>query len=429
MFLARVLVACALTAAALGRHSVMRGSTLLPKWTPTWDMQQSTIVQPCNDSGLLDPDFYSQFGVVDIDWSNAKQLWVVPPMMCEELLLTQAAVLKAKNPNIKVFVYRNLVKALPWYSSVRTKIGDPAYADWFLKFGANLTYHVPQCDNNYNPPKCTDFYHDQDQTPEYPHGDGSCPGPCDCGPVPCGEYLWDHRAGTPLRDWMINEWLLGPTGLGNANVSGFYFDDGWANVSQAIAPWEPKEGFCDHSPIGGATEEDYYCTADMGLTQADTTLITDNHAQTMDAVQEAVVAAGGWGWQFFTGFSTPDNKTCAATLSKICSAGTNSPYYNVALQHGFTKNANGSPVPLPSFNEDLATFLLVRGPFAWLGYGWVGCGVPYDFPDALKADYGVPQGTCSETAPGSGVFTRVYSKAVAQMDCSTWTGTVKVTAE
>ena len=116
---------------------------------------------------------------------------------------------------------------------------------------------MPQCDNNFNPPKCTEFYHDQDQvwwavwlwgvrpcvvlfppprsptwlqlalhrqTPEYPHGDGSCPGPCDCGTVPCGEYLWDHRNDT-LTAWMVNDFVLGPTGLGNANVSGLYFDD------------------------------------------------------------------------------------------------------------------------------------------------------------------------------------------------------------
>ncbi len=148
--------------------------------------------------------------------SNGKQLWVQPPMDCETLLLTQAAILKQYNPNIKVFVYRNLVKALPWYSSVRGLIGNAAYSDWFLKFKPNATYHVPACDTNWSPPRCTNFYHDQvivsfvvfppwfqlfltlsvrlllfislhhlrsqDQTPEYPHGDGSCPGPCDCGP-------------------------------------------------------------------------------------------------------------------------------------------------------------------------------------------------------------------------------------------------------
>ena len=43
---------------------------------------------------------------LSLNSSNAKQLWVVPPMSDEELLLTQAALLKAANPNIKVFVYR-----------------------------------------------------------------------------------------------------------------------------------------------------------------------------------------------------------------------------------------------------------------------------------------------------------------------------------
>ena len=50
-----------------------------PTWPATWVLQDSTIVQPCNTSGYLD-DAYAQFGVVSVDWSNAKQLWVVPPM-------------------------------------------------------------------------------------------------------------------------------------------------------------------------------------------------------------------------------------------------------------------------------------------------------------------------------------------------------------
>ena len=31
---------------------------------------------------------------------------------------------------------------------------------------------------------------------------------------------------------------------------------------------------------------------------------------------------------------------------------------------------NGS---LPYFEQDLATFLLGRGPYVWLGFGWSGC--------------------------------------------------------
>jgi hypothetical protein len=56
----------------------------------------------------------------------------------------------------------SVTQALPWFSSVRAKLEDPAYAGWFLRFRTdNSTYHVPQCDDNYDPPLCTPFYHDQ----------------------------------------------------------------------------------------------------------------------------------------------------------------------------------------------------------------------------------------------------------------------------
>lgn len=69
-------------------------------------------------------------------------------MNCEELLVQQAAVVKSIAPSTKVFVYRNLVKALPWYTGVREHTDDPAYADWFLPFAAvppkpDGTYYVP----------------------------------------------------------------------------------------------------------------------------------------------------------------------------------------------------------------------------------------------------------------------------------------------
>jgi len=55
--------------------------------------------------------------------------------------------------------------------------------------------HVPVCDDNYSPPLCSNLYHDQSQTPGYPHGDGNCLAPgCDVGSVPVGEYLFDPRA-------------------------------------------------------------------------------------------------------------------------------------------------------------------------------------------------------------------------------------------
>lgn len=74
--------------------------------------------------------------------------------------------------------------------------------------------------------------------------------------------------------------------------------------------------------------------------------------------------------------------------------------------------------------EDFASFQLVRGPFAWIGYAWVGCLDAYPLPAALALEYGTPTGTCEETAPGSGVFTRDWTLSTATMDCNTYKGSV-----
>lgn len=43
-------------------------------------------------------------------------------MDCEDLLITQAKMIKQASPRTKVMVYRNLVKALPWYPSIAEKL-------------------------------------------------------------------------------------------------------------------------------------------------------------------------------------------------------------------------------------------------------------------------------------------------------------------
>ena len=158
----RLLWAAAATAAAATLPATGPPKPLVPPWPATWQMNLSTIIQPCNDSGPFDPAFGSKFGVADYDWSNTKNVWVnTKPMDCEKLLVTQAQLNRKINPNSRAFVYRNLVKALNWFGSVREKLDDPAYSGFFLKFDPALKgkYHVPQCDSNYSPPKCSIFYH------------------------------------------------------------------------------------------------------------------------------------------------------------------------------------------------------------------------------------------------------------------------------
>ena len=88
----------------------IEAQSVFPKWTPTYLMNSSTIVQPCNYSGFFSDDTVqklAKYGVVDIDWSNAKLVWSnVSPMNDQELLLKQAQLIKQVNPNTKVWVYR-----------------------------------------------------------------------------------------------------------------------------------------------------------------------------------------------------------------------------------------------------------------------------------------------------------------------------------
>ena len=141
----------------------------------------------------------------------------------------QAEMNHALNPSSRSFVYRNLVKALPWFKSVREKLDDPQFSGFFLRFkdGANGSYHVPACDTNWDPPKCSAFYHDQLQTPQHPRGDGSCVRPCDCGVNPCGEYLFDHRNGSMLTNFLVHEYVGGAAGVDNAAISGLFIDNNW----------------------------------------------------------------------------------------------------------------------------------------------------------------------------------------------------------
>ena len=87
----------------------------VPPWPATYNLSRSTFLMPCNYTGFFHPEAAAAYGIVDFDWSNAKAEWTKQhPMDCEERLVEQAKLIKAVNRDTKVFIYRNLVKALPW---------------------------------------------------------------------------------------------------------------------------------------------------------------------------------------------------------------------------------------------------------------------------------------------------------------------------
>ena len=117
-------------------------------------------------------------------------------MTTQENLRAQAKMVKAADIGLKtkVFVYRNMMKALPWYTSVRKIIVDPAYSGFFVPFMCNKSASDPKVlpdgeGGCHVPLQGSKLYHDQEQTRQ----GKTCPKqgkdghgqPC-CG-VPCGE--------------------------------------------------------------------------------------------------------------------------------------------------------------------------------------------------------------------------------------------------
>ena len=399
----------------------------LPPWPSTWAMNASTIIMPCNYTGYQVPETVSGWGIVDFDWSNSLAKWSSStPMDNDERQLKQVEMIKRDSSTAdytKVWIYRNSVYGYPWFTSVRKILDDPLYEPWFLKFdNATKPWTSPACDDNYDPPKCTQYFHTQMDTPlpsaTYgPEGRpiggyGKCypkdgKSGCNCGSKPCGFYVFNHSStaiikGQSFLDWFLDGYMLNEIGSSEL-IDGFYWDDTWYD--------------------GGVGDDPYpNMTRDMGLTKGDILQLASSYEENMRVLINRTLAAGKFAWQLLGSANvraTPP-AACTADLLAYCRA-------DALIQHEAAFYQAGS-----AFEQDLANFLLIRGEYAYFGHGWQGCAQPpasegggYIFPDQLRRDYGHPIGLCVETAPGSGVFTREFTKSTVQMDCNSGTSSIE----
>ena len=61
-----------------------------------------------------------------------------------------------------------------------------------------------------------------------------------------------------------------------------------------------------------------------------------------------------------------------------------------------------------------------------MGWGFLGCTATFNYtqPKELSIDYGRPTGRCVASAAGK--FVREYTKSTVELDCNSWTGTIKM---
>ena len=443
-------------------------------------MPASTIAMPCNDSGFMDSEVLSAWGVLSWDWSNAKQVWVnEKPMDAETALVRQALAVKALNPTSRTFVYRNSVHAMPWFPTVRKKLRDPQYSGFFLSFAGrpplpNGSYFSPPCEPT-NKSLCNMQYHDQTQTPSVlPSGDGICLESCDCGAgIPCGFYLFNHRNGSMIRDWLVSEYFVGPTSVGHPAIDGLFVDDYWCD-SRGTCPLRGR------GRLVGPAETEPHVLQDLGMGDSEVDAMALAWRENLDAALEEIRRKNGTTWDLsfsFNSYNDPKagamtvprpsiitKATCAAVLARECAPSDRSSVeYNgvdhlgkspklcccvtascpgpcpadcprlrdIPLFYGLnytSKSALSDPDPhirLPMLEQDLAGFHLVRGDYAWLGFGFLSChpDTNYTLPQSLRNDPGTPLGQCYNA--GGTVFRRKYTRADVELDCSEWRGAMK----
>lgn len=101
---------------------------------------------------------------------------------------------------------------------------------------------------------------------------------------------------------------------------------------------------------------------------------------------------------------------CAPALRNLCSA--TSPAQTRAMHYAFTPGGcKGDPGNLTDALQDIANFQLTRGPFAWLGHGWLGCSRDYEVPEQFNWDFG-------EVSSGGGRGLRCAARIFVRPLCS-----------
>ena len=243
-----------------------------------------------------------------------------------------------------------------------------------------------------------------------------------------------------LRDFIVNEIISGA--LRPGIIDGLFLDDFWCSDLICRQTDNRTAGCPCNDPVQGATEINPYQQIDMGLSDEDIRDITVEWNKTMTAIHRALLENEAYTWSLIPGQENADASpvllqpgTCATLLRSACQI--DAPWQQLPFLFGFTVT---NRTVLSQLDQDLAFFLLARGPYAYAGWGVWGMTWPFNpepahgalpplphgvpLPEQFLVDYGEPLDICRETVLG--VFVREWSRAHIELDCNSFKASIQL---
>lgn len=348
---------CAINLGVLPGYSSCPG----PDWPVVWQLNASTLVlveQPWSpSSGYFVPPASEPWGLVSLDWSVGNALWLHPDRnvsSCEATHTENARRIKQRFPTTRVFLYHNVELGLQWLESQRAVMYDPQKAHWFLRWPNGTVVNT-----------------------HISQGD---------------QFYWDFRC-QAAADYFVASVVNSSTRY--PWVDGTFLDD--------------TDGFPDeHSSVAGA----------LRLSGEEQHALRNATQRTAQRAMDGLHAAGKSSYQslmyYLGGIAPgPTHDTCESWLRARC----REDYQDMV----FTQQPPATPADLAGLNtmrQQVASFLLVRTKYAWLGYG----NGQVHWDPLFNTDVGEPRGTCKEGPRG--VFSREWTRGLARLDCNAWVATL-----
>lgn len=171
------------------------------------------------------------------------------------------------------------------------------------------------------------------------------------------------------------------------------------------------------------SDEDNYMHQDWRWNQSDDQMALHQYEErfTYQTMLDTLIENGFWFWSAFNGEHhndvVPGNNNNSGWGGQYFDATYCSNWMRARCNTEWTRtHVMAVQLDVPNINESIASFLVVRGPVAYIGFG---AGYhPQTWRPEFFYDVGEPTGNCSETSPG--VFERNWTYGTAHMDCNTY---------